>query len=615
MFNASIVIRTHNEEKHLGNLLRGIKEQDYTNYEVIIVDSGSTDKTLEIAQSFGAKIIRIESRDFTFGYSLNVGCEASRGEYLVFVSAHVIPTDTKWLSNLLEPFKDERVAMVYGRQMGAPQSKFSERMDFKRFFGKSPINSRVPLAYANNANSAVKKILWKERKFDEYLFGLEDIDWARHHAKKDHIIHYAPDAAIYHIHEERWGQVLNRYRREAIAAVRIGLSEPPQVKISILWMFTRIVFDLFSSFPNYTDARLNEIVRFRYYQWKGNKLGWRQGKDLDFEAARNSIFYPSENYSVVIKGAGKAELTETEVPEMKPGDILIKVEYVGVCRTDLEVYEGTLGYYRDGVAEYPIVPGHEFSGKIARVGSNNRFQERFKVDQRVVGECILSREISNRKEVGVINVNGAYSKFVVVPGDAVHKIPDNLDSKIAVLAEPLAVVLRALRRIEPRLNKKVRAAVIGAGQIGNFCTQVLALQDHSVDVFDRDEDRLRMLSGKTNATYTELKDLGTYDLIVEATGSKLVLEPVMKNTRVDATILLLGFPYGDMTYNFEDVVGKEKVIAGSVGADGIDFDKALEMLPQLDMKAFTEVVMPLENFKEAWEIHRESKHLKILLQP
>ena len=140
MKEASIVIRTFNEEKHIGNLLRAIKKQDHKDYEVIIVDSGSTDRTLEIVEEFDAEVIKIEPRDFTFGYALNIGCEAASGKYLVFVSAHIIPTDNKWLSNLLIPFQDKKVAMVYGRQIGNSESKFSEKMDFERLFGTSTLN-------------------------------------------------------------------------------------------------------------------------------------------------------------------------------------------------------------------------------------------------------------------------------------------------------------------------------------------------------------------------------------------------------------------------------------------------------------------------------------------
>lgn len=617
MPKVSVIIRTLNEEKHLGNLLNALKLQDLRSHEVIVVDSGSTDRTLEIAKEFKVRIISIESRDFTFGYALNIGCKAGSGEYFVFASAHVLPLDDKWLSNLVRPFEDNTVAMVYGRQVGHESSKFSERIDFERLFGTDPTNSRVPLHYANNANSAVRKALWKIQPFDEYLFGLEDIDWARRIAKEGYQIRYEPSAPVYHMHNERWYQVLNRYRREAIAAVRIGLAEPPQAKTTITWLIFFLLHDLVRSFPNYRRSRLEEILRFRYYQWKGSRLGMEQGKHLDFETARASIFYPLENTAVIIRGPHKAELSPLTLPDMRPGDILIKVEYVGVCRTDLEVYEGTLGYYRDGVASYPIVPGHEFSGTIAKIGSNNRFQERFKVGDRVVGECILSRgHHSEREEVGVVNRNGAYSSYVMLPGDHIHKIPSGLDARIAVLTEPLAVVLRALRRIESRfVSRDLRIAIMGAGQIGNLATQVLAHRGYSVDVFDRDDARLRLVRTIARRTATELEDLGLYDIVIEATGSAQVLEKVLAMTKVDATVLLLGFPYGETRYNFEDIVSKEKIVVGSVGADTLDFEAALPLLPDLDMEAYLRMILPLEDYADAWKRHRTGKYLKIMLKP
>lgn len=616
MPETSIIIRTYNEEKHIGNLLRAIETQDYRDYEIIIVDSSSTDKTLAIAQEFPVKILQIDSKDFTFGYSLNIGCKESKGEYLVFASAHTLPLDEKWLSNLVAPFNNEKIANVFGRQLGHPTSKFSEAMDFKRIFGTTSLDSKIPLDYVNNANAAIRKELWKKRPFDEYLFGLEDIDWTKFITSKGYLIRYEPKAAVYHIHHEAWPQVFNRFRREAIAAVRIGLKHPPQVRTNFVRAMLNVLQDCINSFPNYTRTRLEEIARFRYYQWKGSKLGWRQGRDIDFDREKNNIFRPDDNQAVVIKGKNKAEIEGTSIPEMRPGDILIKVDYVGVCRTDVEVYEGTLGYYRDGVASHPIVPGHEFSGTIVKIGANNKYQERFKSGQRVVGECVLSRgKDSLRKEVGVINYNGAYSKFIVMPGDAIHRIPDSVDSKTAVLTEPLAVVLRALRRLESRLSPSLKIAVIGAGQIGNLCTQTLVLRGYKVDIFDNNIKRLQILTNLANSTSTVIDNLDTFDVIIEATGSKVVLERVLKESSVDSTILLLGLPYGDIKYNFEDIVGKEKVVIGSVGADSEDFQEALNLFANLDMALFIQVVMPLQNFEEAWNAHKSLKHLKILLQP
>ena len=611
----SIIIRTYNEEKHLGNLLRAIKRQNYQDYEIIIVDSGSTDKTLEITKEFGAKIFEIENRDFTFGYSLNLGAKEALGKFLVLISAHTLPVDNDWLASAVAPFKDEKVAMVYGRQLGVPESKFSELMDFQRIFGTSVINSTVPIDYANNANSALRKDLWEKRKFNEYLFGLEDIDWARAMTKEGHLIRYEPSAAIYHIHTEAWHQVFNRYRREAIAAVRIGLKRPPQSGVSYLWLYERLVSDVVASFPNWSLKRIKEILRFRYYQWKGSRTGWHQGRNLNIKKDWAHVFYPIDNKSVIIKKKGEAELETVLLPEIKPGDVLLKVDYVGVCRTDLEVLEGTLGYYRDGLANYPIVPGHEFSGTIVRVGSNNKFQERWKPGQEVVGECIISRDPAKRKEVGVINYNGAYSNYIVMPGDAIHPIPEGLDLKTAAMTEPLAVVLRAIGRVKNRLKEGSMVAVTGAGPIGNLCSQALVHDGYNVVVFDKNEERLNHLKGKVAETGIALNSLPKFDVIVECTGSKEVLERIIKESRNDATIMLLGFPYGDVNYNFEDLVGQEKVIAGSVGGDSQDFPKVLGLLPKLDMKAFGECIMPLEDFEKAWELHRTGKYLKIILKP
>lgn len=608
MPETSIIIRAFNEEKHIGNLLEAIKKQDYKDCEIIVVDSGSTDKTLEIAQKLADKILEIESRDFTFGYSLNIGCRESGGKYLVFASAHVLPVGGQWLSSLIAPFKDEKVGMVYGRQIGDNNSKFSEKRDFEKFFGNSS-------AYPNNANSAIKKELWQEHTFDEYLFGLEDIEWVKYVSQKGLLVHYTPEAAVYHIHQEKWAQVFNRYRREAIAAAGIGLLHPLQARPNLVWLATNVFQDFLASLPNISLTRLEGIGRFRYYQWKGTRQGWYYDKDVDLHREKQALFYPAVNKAVVIKNKHQASIEEIPLPEMKPSDILIKVGYVGICRTDLEVYEGTLGYYKNSLAHYPIVPGHEFSGTIVKIGANNKYRERFKVGESVVGECILSRGSADRREVGVINYNGAYSQFIVMPGDYIHKIPDSLDHKTACLVEPLAVVLRGIRRIKERLKQNSQIAVIGAGPIGNFSSQILAQGGYSVSVFDRNQERLEILRDKVKMTSQNIDNLKNFDFIIEATGSTDVLKNILEESQSDVTLLLLGFPYGKIDYNFENVVSGEKVIFGSLGASPEDFEEALELLPKIDTRAFFQAIMPLENFNEAWQLHKSAKHLKIILKP
>ena len=87
----SIVIRAFNEEKHIGKLLKGIEQQTIKDIEIVVVDSGSTDGTLEIVKKFDVKMVNIDAREFTFGRSLNRGIQEARGKYIVIISAHCYP--------------------------------------------------------------------------------------------------------------------------------------------------------------------------------------------------------------------------------------------------------------------------------------------------------------------------------------------------------------------------------------------------------------------------------------------------------------------------------------------------------------------------------------------
>ncbi len=95
--NCSIVIRAYNEEKHIGRLLEGIRQQTIKDVEIILVDSGSTDRTVSVAEVFGAQIVRIPSAEFTFGRSLNFGIQEATRELIVIASAHVYPVYPDWL--------------------------------------------------------------------------------------------------------------------------------------------------------------------------------------------------------------------------------------------------------------------------------------------------------------------------------------------------------------------------------------------------------------------------------------------------------------------------------------------------------------------------------------
>lgn len=288
----SIVIRTLNEEKHLVELLEAIKVQDRSEFDIetVIIDSGSTDCTLDIAKKYGCRITHINKEEFTFGKSLNDGCEFANGKYLVFVSGHCIPVDRYWVRNLVKPLVDE-CSYTYGRQLGRDTTKFSERQLFEKYF---PNESRIPQIgfFCNNANSAIRRDDWLSHRFNEELTGCEDMYLAKLLVDSGKKIGYVAEAAVYHIHDETWGKVKIRYEREAIALQQIL----PQVQISLIDMLTYITIGIAKDIKKaYAKGKLfkeaKSIIMFRIAQYYGAYVGNRNHRKLS-QRMKYKYFYP-----------------------------------------------------------------------------------------------------------------------------------------------------------------------------------------------------------------------------------------------------------------------------------------------------------------------------------
>jgi glycosyltransferase involved in cell wall biosynthesis len=157
LIRCSIVIRSYNEEAHVARLLVGIMNQTVREVEIILVDSGSTDATRAIASRYPVRILHIDPSSFSFGRSLNMGCAAAQGETVVVASAHIYPVYADWLEQLLRPFDDERVAVVYGKQRGGEETRWSEHRLFRQWFPEMSV-PRQESAFCNNANAAIRSL-------------------------------------------------------------------------------------------------------------------------------------------------------------------------------------------------------------------------------------------------------------------------------------------------------------------------------------------------------------------------------------------------------------------------------------------------------------------------
>jgi len=291
--NCSIVIRAYNEEKHIGRLLEGIRHQTIKDVEVILVDSGSTDGTVSVAESFGARIVRIRPDEFTFGRSLNYGIKAAKREFIVIASAHVYPVYPDWLETLLRPFQDDNIALTYGKQRGPDFAKFSEQQIFHQWYpdmGKP----KQETAFCNNANSAIRKSLWGKNPYDETLTGLEDLAWAKWATQQGHAIAYVAEAEIIHVHNETSQGVYNRYRREAMALRKIYPEAHFNFYDFLRLTTTNILSDLWhAAREGVLLKNISSIFWFRFMQFRGTRMGHRE-TSLITPQLRETFYYARE---------------------------------------------------------------------------------------------------------------------------------------------------------------------------------------------------------------------------------------------------------------------------------------------------------------------------------
>ena len=287
----SIIIRSFNEEKHLAQLLQGIGHQSIQDQEIILVDSGSTDGTLEIASHYPVRVVHIQPQDFTFGHSLNQGIKESHGEFIALASAHVYPVYPDWLECLLAPFDDQPVALTYGKQRASPLNKFSEGQIFLHWY-PDVSNPRQPHPFCNNANAAIRRSLWERFNYDESLPGLEDLEWARRITAQGYAISYVAEAEVVHIHDETPQAVYNRYRREAMAFKRLFPQEHYRWWDLFHNLGTNIASDAFhAARQGKFFSHFGEIFWFRWMQFWGTYKGYRQSGPLTWQL-RQTFYYP-----------------------------------------------------------------------------------------------------------------------------------------------------------------------------------------------------------------------------------------------------------------------------------------------------------------------------------
>jgi glycosyltransferase involved in cell wall biosynthesis len=196
--NTSIIIRAKDEEGSIGEVLEGIFSQTYDGaFEVVLVDSGSADRTSDIARSFPVRVVTIAPERFTFGYALNYGIRNSSGDVICCLSAHCTPCHDRWLAALTGPVRGGNAQATYGRQVPVRgMNPFEELFLLRRFPESGAPAGRVPFS---NANCSFLRTMWDEVKFDEQIPSWEDYLWYLL-TRERFVFRYAPEASVFHSH-------------------------------------------------------------------------------------------------------------------------------------------------------------------------------------------------------------------------------------------------------------------------------------------------------------------------------------------------------------------------------------------------------------------------------
>jgi rhamnosyltransferase len=245
---ASVVLLTFNAGPGFEDLLQRLRAQktDFE-YEVLVIDSGSTDGTTKLAERYGASVHRIPTAEFDHGATRNLGVSLSKGEYVALLVQDAVPLDGLWLAAMVEDLeRNPLVAGVYGRQVPRPESDALTRVlvngwptaspERREQFAGGPERYRAllpterrTLATFDDVSSCVRRAIWEEMPFEPTRFG-EDLRWGKRVVEAGYRLVYEPRAAVCHSHERGALYDLRRYYVDAQLLLELfGISATPNL--------------------------------------------------------------------------------------------------------------------------------------------------------------------------------------------------------------------------------------------------------------------------------------------------------------------------------------------------------------------------------------------------
>lgn len=333
------------------------------------------------------------------------------------------------------------------------------------------------------------------------------------------------------------------------------------------------------------------------------------------------------------------EYSEIPNPQIKDNEVLAEIAYAGFCATDIELLTGEMVHIKNGNTTYPIIPGHEWSGTIVKVGKD---VWDFKVGDRITsdvslgcGECDACRKghynlCPNREVIGSYrNRQGVFAQYVAVPQRHVYKIPEGLSMEEAALAEPAATAMYAVSKA--RIPAGAQVLVIGDGPIGQLAAQLANIAGASKVIMAGSWDEKLAIAKECGIAETinyHKEDVvertrvltgGGPEIIIETSGNNRALGSAVQALKPTGRIVTVSWYSGPVVeVAMNTVIVKDAELIGSLASPN-SFGPVLSYMAEgkLKVKPLITHVKPLKELEDVVKMVRAKKEMriKILLKP
>jgi len=325
-------------------------------------------------------------------------------------------------------------------------------------------------------------------------------------------------------------------------------------------------------------------------------------------------------------------LKEVDYPEPARGEVTIKVEAVGICGSDIPVFDG-----RQKLPILPYIPGHEFSGTIYQKGKDVKgFEVRDRVAVGLVVHCRdchfcrLGEETmcDNSRLIGCNYINGAFAEYIAVPIQALHRLPDSLSYEDGASIDPIASAYRPIKKA--CISSEDTVVIVGAGAIGLYALQLTRCEGAwQTIVLDTVEKRLKVAKdlGATHVIdinkedpFDALKRITENrlaDVVVEVTGTHKAVNSALSYARKQGRVILVSIYHEFANVDIHNIVGRELKIFGSLCYTWEEYEHCLHLLDKKKVVSDPIIthVLSLGDMEKALKLNTTREAIKCILKP